>query len=148
MIPEIREPGRAVTPEDVASLEKRFGCVLPEAYVRFLRETNGGRPKPRAFHGLRENDEAMVQHFLSVDGDEHTNLVENAAFFREYHDVPNSLLPIGRTTSGDLVCIGVAPGNRGQVWFWSHDHPVREEATWKLAEDFDAFLSTFHEVKL
>lgn len=147
MVPEIREPGHAVTPEDIASVEKHFGCILPEPYVRFLRQTNGGRPKPRAFHGLRAEDEALVQHFFSIDGGEYTDLVTEAGAFRGYHDVPKTLLPIARTSSGDVVCIGIAPGNHGQVWFWSHDHPVREKATWKLAEDFDAFLLTFHKVE-
>jgi len=147
-IPEIRESGRTVNLADIAAVEARFACTLPAPYARFLREHNGGWPEPDAFRGLRPGDRALVDFFLAVDGNENTNLVQNAAFFREYHDVPGDLLPIARTPSGDLVCIGIGTANHGEVHFWSHDHPVREKATWKLADNFDSFLASFHEFVL
>lgn len=145
-IPEINESARPVSLEDIAAVEARFACTLPLPYVQFLRQHNGGWPEPDAFPGLRPREGGRVHFFFAIDGNEHTNLVHNAAFFREYHDVPVDLLPIARTPSGDLVCIGIGADNHGEVCFWSHDHPVREEATWKLAPDFDAFLETFHEI--
>lgn len=148
MIPKIREPGRPVTPADIAMLEKRLSCTLPAPYASFLQRNNGGRPKPRAFSGQREEDEALLQHFFAIDGTEHTDVIENAALFREYHDVPKSLLPIGRTTSGDVVCIGIEATNCGKIFFWSHDAPVREKSTWLLAHDLDSFLATFHDIDL
>ncbi len=148
MIPEITDAGRPITSVDICAVEHRFGCVLPAPYVRFLRRHNGGTPWPDAFHGKRPEDEALVHFFYSIDGDEHTDLVTEAGIFRGYHDVPECLLPIARTPSGDIVCIGITPANHGEVWFWSHDHPVREQATWKLADDLDSFLATFHAVEL
>jgi hypothetical protein len=145
--PEISCTTRPVSPDDIAAVEARFTCKLPEAYVRFLLRNNGGRPKPNAFSGTRPEDEALVHFFFAIDGNEHTDLIENAAMFRsDYHGVPGDLLPIAATTSGDLVCIGIGANNHGEVHFWSHDHPIREEATWKLAPDFDAFLETFHRI--
>ena len=148
MIPEITESGRPVTSDDLATVEKRFGCILPEPYARFMLRTNGGMPEPYCFSGKRPGEGGTVHFFYSIDGGEHTDLIDHASMLRGYHDVPKTLLPIAPTMSGDAVCIGIAPGNHGQVWFWSHDHPVREEATWKLADDFDAFLATFHEAEL
>ena len=148
MIPRIRESGRPVTPDDIATVEKRLSCALPTAYASFLQRNNGGRPKPRAFGGQREEDEALLQHFFAIDGTKHTDMLENAALFREYHDVSKSLLPIGRTTSGDVVCIGIEATNYGKIFFWSHDAPVRAKSTWLLADDLDSFLSTFHEIDL
>lgn len=145
---EMTDIGPPLQPGDVETVEQRLGCSLPLSYVRFLQAHNGGTPEPDAFRGRRPGDAALVHFFFGVNGEEPINLVENATFFREYHDVPATLLPIARTTSGDLVCIGIVPGNHGEVWFWSHDHPVREEATWKLADDLDAFLATFHAVVL
>lgn len=46
--PEMHDPGRVVTAEDIAAVQRQFGCILPEPYVRFLSRANGGRPKPRA----------------------------------------------------------------------------------------------------
>lgn len=147
-IERFTNPGRPVTSEDVTRIEARFGCTLPASYARFLEATNGGRPKPNGFDGLRPEDEATVHFFYSVDGNEYTDLIENAAFLREYHDVPSTMLPIARTPSGDVVCIGIGADNHGKVYFWSHDAPVREKATWLLAQDLDAFLATFHQVVL
>lgn len=145
MNPEITDTGPPLGAHDLRGIEARFGCTLPEPYVRFMLRNNGGQPEPYLFHGQRPEDEASLHYFLSVGGDEHTDLATRAAMFREFHDVPVTLLPIGVTMSGDVVCLGIGSSNRGQVWFWSHDHPAREDATWLLADDLDSFLATFHE---
>jgi hypothetical protein len=146
MIPEITESGRPVMTDDLVAVEERFACTLPEPYARFMLRTNGGMPDPYCFSGKQPGDGGTVHFFYSIDGGEHTDIIDHASMLRGY--VPKTLLPIARTMSGDIVCIGIAPNNHGQVWFWSHDHPVREEATWVIADDFDSFLSTFHEAEL
>ena len=147
-IEQMTETGRPVNDLDIARVERRFDCKLPEAYALFLKRHNGGTPEPDAFNGLRPSDEALIHYFYSIDGDEHSDLIENAAFLREYHDVAPTMLPIARTQSGDAVCIGTADDNHGKVYFWSHDAPVREKATWLLAHDLDSFLATFHRIVL
>ena len=146
-IDRITDSGRPVTDEDIARVEARFGCTLPAPYVAFLRQHNGGMPEPNEFVGIDPRDVARVDFFFIIEGDDKMNLIEEAAFFREYHDVPKSLLPIARTPMGDIICIGIGQKVHGAVFFWSHDHPVRDEAARLLAHDLDAFLATFREVE-
>lgn len=147
-IEQITRSGHSVADADIERVQARFNCILPASYVSFLKQQNGGRPKPDAFHGQRPHDEALVDFFYAIDGNKYTDLIENAAFGREYHDIPTTMLPIAATTSGDVVCIGIEATNYGQIFFWSHDAPVREKSTWLLAHDLDSFLATFHEIDL
>src|SRR5690349_8981328 len=100
--------GRTLTMTDIEDVETRLGTKLPAEYVQFLCRNNGGEPKPNAFPGLREGEGGAIHFFHTVDGGPYDDLVGRSEFFHEMHDVPPNMLPIARTGTGDLVCIGTS----------------------------------------
>ncbi len=57
MLQNVFEPNPRVSEAELKSFAQRYGIRLPEAYERFLLNTNGGQPVPAAFRmdGMADN---------------------------------------------------------------------------------------------
>lgn len=144
---EIRNPGRPLTRADIEAVERRLNVNFPSQYVSFLLAHNGGRPKPDVYRSIEPNDDGAVHYFFSVDGDSYyKNLVQQVEdFWSDEEHSRRDLMPIARAPSeGDLVCLGVGAVRHGEVFFWSDENLARSRQGWRLADDLDSFLATFH----
>ena len=142
-IAEMNDGGRTLTRGEIDALAKRLG-TLPEEYVAFLLTHNGGRPTPDLLQGIDPKDEGIVDFFFQVGGSMYTDLEHQVEKYRE-SDAQRDLLPIARTPSGDLICLGTGGGDRAKVFFWSDDELVRSQRGWRLAEDLPSFIESLHE---
>jgi hypothetical protein len=143
-ITEVKRSGRPLRPEEIEAVEQRLGVKFPLQYVRFLLAHNGGRPHPDTFRGLDPDHVGGIHFFFSIDGNEYTDLVTHVERYRE-RGVRLDLMPIARTPSGMLICLGVGPVRHGEVFFWAEHNLAKSQDGWRLAEDLDSFLATFHE---
>lgn len=134
--------------EDLQSLERDLGSTLPAPYRRFLREYNGGTPVPGVFGFIQDGREnnSTVREFFCVTG-EGANSVRSV--LETYKNrVPKGLLPVASDPCGNLVCLGISGGERGQVYFWDHDYESEEDEApdssnvYLVSNDFDTFLSS------
>lgn len=62
--------------------------------------------------------------------------------------MPETLLPIGHDSLGNLICLGVVGDDAGTVYFWDHEAEADEDEppTWDnlsvIQPSFSAFLKS------
>lgn len=139
-IAEMTNSGRSVTREEIEGVATRLGVTFPVEYIEFLLAHNGGRPTPDEFRGIDPDDEGIVHFFFQVGGDYYTDLEGHIAGYLESDDARRDLVPIGRTPSGALICLGPAGG----VFLWWEEELARSNQGWKLADDLAAFVQSLH----
>jgi hypothetical protein len=129
MKPRMTNPDPPLTVETLARAETRPGFKLPENYVAFLRENNGGRPTPNtvptpSFPGSSATD---LQRLLAIDTRmECHDLAWNYEIW--LRDSPANLLPIACDSGGSRFCVAIYGDDAGTVYYWdSHrePHPVQ-----------------------
>ena len=108
--------------------EAALGVSIPEGYRAFLQATDGGRPNEGTF-----SPNVGVTEFLGA-----REIVSVRSRLRGR--LPETLLPIAGAEGGNYICISVAEGQEGAIYFW--DHQLEGDgATERLAASFDAFVS-------
>jgi hypothetical protein len=58
--------------------------------------------------------------------------------------LPDALLPIAAAAGGNLICISVAEGRAGEIYFWNHELGHLGRTIERLAASFDDFVSQLH----
>lgn len=116
--------------ERIEHFEQRHQIILPEDYVRFLLQHNGGRPELPVFSITDDprlgNTGSIVQIFLRLDAPDHPFDMDLEEHYENYDGrIPPDLLPIARDAGGNAICLGISGERRGQVFFW--DHSEEEE---------------------
>ncbi|MBI3269409.1 MAG: SMI1/KNR4 family protein [Planctomycetes bacterium] len=148
----ISSQGNALSDAELEVVEKLLPWSLPEAYRAFLLKHNGGKPIPPMvpIQGVPNNPEARVQVLFGV-----TRPIESSNLGWNWHtysaDLPQGLLPIARTGTGHIFCLGIAGSFKGSVLFW--DTGAEYVGTglpgldhfYHVADSFDSFLSSFRE---
>ncbi|OAI54635.1 hypothetical protein AYO47_09910, partial [Planctomyces sp. SCGC AG-212-M04] len=144
-----RDKGRkAATESQVASLEKRLGCRLPEEYREFLLTRNGGRPNPPYVQipGVPGIDNVGVGVIAGLFGTADTT--NSIAWGIEHlgQSLPAGHLPVA--WDSDLFTLSLRKKDFGCVHFWFHetdevddDDRYLESASHLLAGSFDEFLT-------
>jgi SMI1 / KNR4 family (SUKH-1) len=112
-------------PDQLAAFEAQLGQRLPDGYRRFLVACNGGWLGDRflEFEGLGPDNGdvgAMLWHIGGLRPETHYSLVWNRECYRGR--IPDSLIWIMDDPSGNAICLGVAGGRRGRVYFWDHEN--------------------------
>jgi len=139
-IAEWTDSGRPVTRSEIEGVAARSGVTFPDQYVEFLRAHNGGRPRLDEFRGIDPDDEGVVDFFFQIGGSYYTDLEGHITGHRESGDAHPDLVPIARTPSGALICLGP----EGAVYLWWEEALARSAQGWKLAVDLTSFLRSLH----
>jgi hypothetical protein len=105
-----------------------LGVSIPDGYRTFLQATDGGRPVEDTF-----SPKVGVTNFLGARG-----IVKQRA--RLPGRIAETLLPIGDAEGGNLICISVAAGDLGAIYFWDHELEGEKVAE-RLAASFNDFVS-------
>ncbi|MBP7934599.1 MAG: SMI1/KNR4 family protein [Phycisphaerae bacterium] len=151
MKPHITSLEPPVTAEILARAEQHLGFRLPEDYVGFLRENNGGRPTPNtvptpSFPGSAATD---LKLFYAIGAKmECYDLVWNYEIWRR--DSPANLLPIACDSGGSAFCLSVTGEDSGRIYYWDwhrEPHRVRTRYLWvyTVADSLEEFLGSFRE---
>ena len=113
--------------------EASLGVSIPEGYRTFLQVTDGGRPIEGTF-----SPNVGVTEFLGA-----REIVTVRSRLRGR--LPDIFLPIALAAGGNYICISVAGGQEGAIYFW--DHQLEGDgATERLAASFDDFVSQLREL--
>jgi hypothetical protein len=119
---------RPVSESELARVEASLGVSIPDGYRTFLQATDGGRPVEDTF-----SPKVGVTNFLGARG-----ILKQRARLRGR--IPENLLPIADAEGGNLICISVAEGDVGAIYFWDHELEG-EKAAERLEASFDDFVS-------
>ncbi len=126
----------------IASLEHRLGVTLPADYRQFLSTVGGGRPVTRDVFATADGVINGIRKFITLDGE--YGFDYTLMMFADR--VPDVLLPIGRDSGGNLICLQVRGDRVGTVFFWKHNFEAEEDEppTWDnltyVAPSFSALL--------
>jgi hypothetical protein len=134
-------------PADAAALErwtKSLPGRLPADYLRFLQQSNGGKPQPNRCPDMRGEFRFSVRTLLGITGSSDTDLGAHMERFRGR--VPGNMIPIGYDDCGNLFVLSIAGKDAGCVYFWDHEleadegEPPRTDKLTRVAVNFAAFL--------
>ncbi|MBK9262332.1 MAG: SMI1/KNR4 family protein [Polyangiaceae bacterium] len=142
---EMRKPGRALAPADIAAVEDAIGCALPATYRAFLCSTNGGRPMPDTIDiegaHFRRTD---VSVFFGIDrAIESENILWNLDIIDWCKE--NKLLPIAGDSGANTFMLLLADDGYGRVYYF--DAADSPPTPYRVAANFNEFLSKLREPK-
>lgn len=113
---EFDSPGPVLSRDDVADLERKIGCKLPDDYVSFLLRWNGGVPTPNGCvvpgFRFRATD---VQVFHGIRRPSHTSNVE--WFLTTFPEYYSALVPIACDSFGCLFVMRVRGEHAGAIYY-------------------------------
>jgi SMI1-KNR4 cell-wall len=125
------------TREEVRELERQIGAVLPEDYVEFLLQINGGHPLLDTFTS-REGRTGDLNNFFFLGEPDSTeslnwNLQNRPASL-------GSAVPFARDGGGNLFALDLM---NGAVLFWNHDTDGTRIS--RLADSFSELIDGLQE---
>jgi hypothetical protein len=118
---------RIASREQFASLEHRLNGRLPDDYVAFLLDSNGGRAEGSRFDftdHTGETTSSRVAWFFGLSRDESYGIEANLDDYAGR--IPSGFCPIGCDPFGNALLLAVAGEDYGSVWFWDHEREVPE----------------------
>jgi hypothetical protein len=131
--------------EALEALRRDVGLALPDDYLAFLREHNGGYVRPNV---VADHDDLAVRAFLSAGPTPNENL-NSVQKMREAfspggwsdYDLPASMLPVAMDDLGNYYLLSLSELDPGSVWFWDHEAPLDENPFRRVADTFGAFVA-------
>ncbi|HEX3624544.1 MAG TPA: SMI1/KNR4 family protein [Verrucomicrobiae bacterium] len=132
------------TDQEIVALESCINGRLPNDYKDFLKQDNGGRPKPNKFEFATRSgktEESTVHYFFALWDQRVGNLKKN--FERYRRRLPSGFLPIGLDPFGNVIAIHIFGEKSGKIYFWDHekesDLPSLNNM-FLIANSFDEFV--------
>lgn len=147
------DTGPRLSEEDLRRLESKIECRLPQQYMNFLLQHNGGLPEPSWFkiqwrgQEWAEGWEAdTVEYFLSIYDEPDANFLN---YFETFEGrIPRDTIAIAFDPGGNLILLGTGDKNRGNVFFWMHSYETYEDEepdysnVGFVANSLDEFISS------
>ncbi len=136
----------ALNENELDAFLRKIGYKLPNDYLEFLRQHNGGYVKDSYSTYFKNGDQKFIltsMFGLGADDD----LKNQFEIFKRR--IPASCIPIGRDAGGNLVCLNLSEDNYGFVYFWDHENELEYEEgkitindLYVIAESFNEFLNS------
>jgi hypothetical protein len=156
LLAAVQDKAPPAPPDRLAAFESAIGCPLPEDYRRFLVACNGGYASGKVlFLGTAPEGGpvAGVHHVGGFREDYATSLEARRVGYQTGNPppIPRDLIWIMDDPSGNPICLGIAGGYRGQVYFGDHERGPDPD-TWdgrvesagcftRLTDSFAAFVA-------
>lgn len=136
-----------LTRTDIDQFSKNHNIELPQTYIAFLLEHNGGKVYPDGFLYDREDTEgsgSAINRFLAIDDD----YCDSINHYLEIYDgrIPTSFLPIANDVGGNVICLKLLGTDVGSIYFWEHEGEIELDGEeepdnlYFIAESIQAFL--------
>ena len=128
-------------------LQSRIGPI-PEAYLSFLRVSNGGLPDPElVFYRQGENDGPCLSKFTSIDCSKGRESIDLMIEYWQLNFTQN-VISIAEDGGGNYFMLSLAEKSYGHILYWDHEMNDGDDPgahmEW-LADDFSDFLRGLEE---
>lgn len=120
-----------------SNVAARVGCRLPDEYIDFIREVDGGHPEVGTFFLRCETENSFSIDWFYTFSNPHVENV-NAALDGWGKVLGSLVLPIARDAGGNQFCLDLNDAIPS-VWIYLHDENVGKI---KLTDSFVEFLAT------
>ncbi len=148
MLEKIENPGKKLKFNDIKNLEKQFNVILPEDYIEFLLQYNGGLPTPNAYYVEGHPEEILgIQVFFGI-GREIESSCLDWNYKESRYSIPSELFPIGCSDTDDWICFSLQGESKGSVFFWdamAESEKPSYSNVYKIADSFSDFLNGLFE---
>ena len=127
--------------QELFEFQKDNEIQLPEDYIRFLNEYNGGKPTLNSINANYNVDWIYGFH----NGPKWSNIFHAIDTYQDR--IPSWYFPIANDSFGNLYIMSVYHGNHGLIAFWDHENEATENASQYfdnmvlIAKSFNDFLS-------
>ena len=124
--------------ERIAELERYLEYALPDAYIAFLKATNGGKPVKPFVEFAGEN--AVIRAFLGIQAEVKDNQI--SMFDIEWttlnlsDEFPMECVPIAADDFGNYIALHMHEGRPPSVVFVDHEMPSGQNLV-HLADSFE-----------
>ena len=132
--------GQSISEEDIRSLEDTLAVALPADYKSFIREHDGGRPKPNAVL-LSGGREVVMERLLRIEAGAKGTLTSAAEALKKRGE--QSLVPFGSDPFGNLFCFKYSGKMAEAVVFWNHEN----NSSSIVCGTFSELLKSLHTAK-
>ena len=126
---EIEKEGDFNLPVDYKRFIQSFGCCVPTRKKLFELEVyippTESLKSDLSWMSKRDDGKQDVCVFYGMPGEHLTGVLG----YREYYSerMPPTLLPIGSTSQGDQICLGVGGEELGKIFLWDEDLEIEWE---------------------
>ncbi|RFB12693.1 SMI1/KNR4 family protein [Bacillus sp. HNG] len=129
--------------QDIKQFEQEYDVTLPQQYIAFLLEYNGGYPHESSFQISDDEGESLINKFYGL-GQMKSNL--GKVFEILEGEIPEGFISIANDPAGNEILLGVSEEFHGKVYFWIHDIEPEDEMDnmFILANSFDEFFSNLY----
>jgi len=125
--------------------------AIPEPYKKFLLKSNGGNAGDKnTFKVPKMSGEFGFNQFFGIH-EGLTGLDYIQETYTKMNRFPEHYFAIASDVSGNLILMGQADDNLGQIFFWYHEGEVSEgkkayeKNIHKIAKDLDAFIQKLYQ---
>jgi hypothetical protein len=135
---------KAISSEEIASVEGEFGITFPQDYIECVREKNGGQPVPDTFEFVG-NSGAVMNSLIPINLDEQRNVVN--VYEKLKSRLPHSVYPFADDPFGNYLCFDYSKGEVPVIIFWDHEkaYSDRDAATSFVCNSFKELLIKLHD---
>ena len=132
--------------DNLITFSEKIGYELPKDYIEFLRHHNGGYVKNSISSYVKNGKQKFIltSMFGLGSGDD---LLSQFETYKKR--IPNTCIPIGRDTGGNIICLNLSEDRYGYVYFWDHEEELNYDEgkitindLYIIAETFNEFLNT------
>lgn len=133
------EKGKMIAKEELTSFQKRNGIILPDEYISFYLEANGGIPKEYIYWN---NDRIYcVNHIIPfkyaiIEG---ITLEDTYQFLVKEKIMSSSFIPFVLEESGGYFMLSTSKQNYGKIYFMSSE--ICEDSIIMIGDNLSDFLS-------
>ena len=115
---KLSNSGDHLSMDDIREFEAEQDIELPDLYIKFLIENNGGRPEKKYFTISDEQGDSILSRFYSI-GDTKNSLSKYLDIFEGR--IPEDFIPIANDPSGNILCLGIRNEYCENIFFWDHE---------------------------
>lgn len=136
--------------EDIRFIENKYQVNYPMPYRHFMLKYNGGKLTPSSFNFENSDEGSDMQYLFSINvEEEYKNLLDVCSTYVDTKRLPANLMPIGRDSGGNLICISTRNDNSyGCIYFWDHELENIEYNITSISSDFESFLNKLYTIDL
>lgn len=134
---KLKEGFGNIDENEILNFEKIIGEQLPLEYRTFLKENNGGRPKPNIFKTLKGDYETDIQFFFGITSGNY-DLEEN--FNRLKNIISIDYIPIAIDSGGNFVLLNL---NTREIYFLDWNNKEK----YLVTDTFKSFINELYNLK-
>ncbi|MCL1791108.1 MAG: SMI1/KNR4 family protein [Peptococcaceae bacterium] len=137
--------GNKLSLENITEFESKHNIKLPELYIRFLLEQNGGYPERSTFRISSSQGNTVLNVFFGI-GDIYDNLDDYLDIYEDR--MPSSFIPIADDPGGNVICLGIGGDYCENIFFWDHEQENDDadmSNMYFLARNIYEFIEALHD---